>query len=554
MTSASLFFRVGTRRGVVARTRWVAPSVMLLSAVSIACSGDSAGPAHPPVASVSIRPLVDTADVPDPVVFAVTARDGSGATASGNLSFAVSDTAVAAATSVGATCRNVGTVQVTATVEGISTSATLACMGRFTVVPVLPSLFPGDTLQLDSRLATRGGTPLVPSAASPITWRSSAPAIATVSATGLVTSLAPGQADIIVQAGPTQLATALVVLPTIAGRPNREITVLEKYTSPTWFSYVNRLVRLMPDGSGIQYLTGDPDAVGYYRWSADGTKLLITDDVTGVIPYTRLEIMDADGSNRTLLDTARFIGTPVWSPDKTRIAYARGVNYEDRDIWVLNVTTLAKAALVFSTPRTEFVPEWSPDGRQLLAVHRERDFVFKGEILVWQPDGSGERVVPFPVSVARAIWSPDGKHLAVDADDGTVWITDPWGRNPVKVSPLGSAGADNCGAAQGTPWMGAAWSPNGRAASFVNCFTGEVRTVTRTGTPLTAFSPSYECCLLQSGIQMQSPWSPDGTLLINAGNVNTSAGSWLIRSATDGTSPQSLAAFLYSATFPRWRP
>ena len=153
------------------RGRFTAGATALLAA----CSSEAAAPAVPRVASVTIVPAVDTVDVPLTRAFIATARDANGNTASGSLTWQVSDTMVATSAPAGVTCRNVGNVRLTATVDGVNATADLACRGVFTVVPELPSLFPGDTLQLDVRLATRGGTTLVPLGAWPITWRRAPP-------------------------------------------------------------------------------------------------------------------------------------------------------------------------------------------------------------------------------------------------------------------------------------------------------------------------------------------------------------------------------------------
>ena len=69
--------------------------------------------------------------------------------------------------------------------------------------------------------------------------------------------------------------------------------------------------------------------------------------------------MDADGSNQTRLTTTPseqqlFVGTPVWSPDGTRIAYERagGINIMNAD-GTENVALPAVGSL-------DIDPSWQP--------------------------------------------------------------------------------------------------------------------------------------------------------------------------------------------------
>jgi hypothetical protein len=72
----------------------------------------------------------------------------------------------------------------------------------------LTTLSPGNTTQLTAAVTDIAGTPLPPSLA---TWTSRAPAVATVSSAGLVTSGAPGSAIVVATAAPG-VADSLVVM------------------------------------------------------------------------------------------------------------------------------------------------------------------------------------------------------------------------------------------------------------------------------------------------------------------------------------------------------
>ena len=75
------------------------------------------------------------------------------------------------------------------------------------VAPASKSIAPGATVQLAATVYGRNYVVLT----TPVTWSSSAPAIATVSATGLVTGVAPGSATIRATAGPKTGTSAITV-------------------------------------------------------------------------------------------------------------------------------------------------------------------------------------------------------------------------------------------------------------------------------------------------------------------------------------------------------
>ena len=105
-----------------------------------------------------------------------------------------------------------GVATVTAFAGGASgTSAILViqpAVATFALSPSALSLLPGQTTQLLADARDAAGT-VIPEPA--VQWTSSAPAIATVSATGVVTAIAPGQATITAVAD-TKSATASVVV------------------------------------------------------------------------------------------------------------------------------------------------------------------------------------------------------------------------------------------------------------------------------------------------------------------------------------------------------
>jgi uncharacterized protein YjdB len=152
-----------------------------------------------PVASVSVAPArLDL--VPGAIAsLAAIAYDASGNALSGRvLVWASSNASVAVVDGAGAvTAVAPGTATVTATSEGITGSSTVSVMrpavASIAIQPRSATIERGATVQLSVAVTDERGTPVADRAP---TWTSSNSAIAIVSASGLVTAVAPGVASI----------------------------------------------------------------------------------------------------------------------------------------------------------------------------------------------------------------------------------------------------------------------------------------------------------------------------------------------------------------------
>lgn len=168
-----------------------------------------------PVASVSITPPAATAQVGGSVQLAAVPRADDGSVLTGRA--IVWDTNAPAVATVGptgnVTAHAPGTATITATSEGISGLATLTVLQRpvdsVVVTPASATLAAGDTVRLSATLRDASGGTLQGS----VTWSSSAAAIATVDAGGLVRAVAQGAATITASAGGKSGSAAISVGP-----------------------------------------------------------------------------------------------------------------------------------------------------------------------------------------------------------------------------------------------------------------------------------------------------------------------------------------------------
>ncbi|HET7586349.1 MAG TPA: Ig-like domain-containing protein [Gemmatimonadaceae bacterium] len=153
-----------------------------------------------PVASVSVDPTSATLHPGDRLTLTATVKDADGNTLTGRTVVWSSDNPDAATVPTGSgtvTARNVGTAIISATAEGHSGSATISVVpvpvASVDVTPSSSTLTVGDAVQLTATPRDADGNAL---SGRDITWDSDNDAVATVNATGRVTTHAEGDANI----------------------------------------------------------------------------------------------------------------------------------------------------------------------------------------------------------------------------------------------------------------------------------------------------------------------------------------------------------------------
>ena len=178
-----------------------------------------------PVASVTISPSAPSVQVANIVQFTASTRDASGNSLSGRtISWSSSNTAVATISAAGvAGGVTAGTVTITATSEGVSgqTSLTVTTTAPPPPPPVATvavslgssSVTTGQSTQATAVLKDAGGNVLT---GRTISWSSSNTAVATVNASGAVTSVAAGTSKITATSeGKSGFATLTVTAPPV---------------------------------------------------------------------------------------------------------------------------------------------------------------------------------------------------------------------------------------------------------------------------------------------------------------------------------------------------
>src|SRR6266550_1447147 len=172
----------------------------------------------PPVASISVTPASSSVLVGATVQLSATTRDASNNVLTGRLvTWSSTNAGIASVNSSGLVSGvSAGTTQVTATSEGIASSATITVtaaaplpVATVTVSPTTANLQVGATVQLTATERDINNTLLT---GRVVTWSSSNIGISTVSSTGLVAAVSPGNATITATSEGKTATSAISVL------------------------------------------------------------------------------------------------------------------------------------------------------------------------------------------------------------------------------------------------------------------------------------------------------------------------------------------------------
>jgi TolB protein len=244
-------------------------------------------------------------------------------------------------------------------------------------------------------------------------------------------------------------------------------------------------------------------------------------------------IAAAGGHAGRLVAGAGWDEEPAWSPDGSRIAFARSIftagepdiGLKSLDVWTVTADGRGRRKL---TRDGSSSPDWSPDGHRLVLGRGDG-------LIVVRRDGTGMRRIVRVDDPAAPTWSPDGHRIAF-MPPGELRIVGAGGRGQRLLvrgadsswspswSPDGSriafAGRRTVEGVFVVPWRGGhtrllardyvepAWSPDGRRVAVVRQGTRKDAGLFLVGTG--GGRPER----LTRGLDTQPSWSPDGQRLV----------------------------------------
>jgi hypothetical protein len=259
-------------------------------------------------------------------------------------------------------------------------------------------------------------------------------------------------------------------------------------------------------------------------------------------------VMNTDGVGRVITSGPGNDVDPAWSPDGTRIAFARslGGHY---DVWVMNADGSGQTQLT-NGPRDERSPAWSPDGTRI-AYRGYPNATGGTAIFTMDRLGGGQGAVPHTNGGDQPAWSPDGQRIAYtatatsDPNDDRIWAIGAAGDNPVQLT-------NTPGASDRYP----AWRPGAAEIAFRRLDSAtpgrELWQIT-CGDPQCATGGTVSDLTDRLGAGRAASWSPDATSIafVSFRDADRDGEIWI--GSTTGTIPTRQLTFnTWMDDQPRW--
>jgi TolB protein len=240
----------------------------------------------------------------------------------------------------------------------------------------------------------------------------------------------------------------------------RRLTRGIKAEYPAWspngrmiaFSGACNIYVMRADGRRVRRLSRRPWRPGQLcatqpAWSPNGARIaFVKRRRSASRTYGAVYVMSAAGtavralSQRRLTTASPEDAFPAWSPDGTKIAFARDTHtgeLPEPAVYVMNANGTGQVRLRprgSDPPLMESMPDWSPDGERIaigtarLVRGQGGDQVMTSFIVVMTPSGDRQtnvtRVVENDVGDRFPAWSPDGSSIAYESNGIGVMASD----------------------------------------------------------------------------------------------------------------------------------
>jgi Tol biopolymer transport system component len=297
--------------------------------------------------------------------------------------------------------------------------------------------------------------------------------------------------------------------------------LMQREHGPVLLGNDRALWLVAPDGSEPRQLT-DAVHVIWPVWSPDRSQIAFLapdpDDPMGNVSLYRIAV---DGSTpERLVDGVSAHAAPSWSPDGTRIAYTSFAGYDPVyesgaiGVRVVDVESGEETDLTGAEYPLAFNPSWSPDGSEIAFIVKhqglgERPQHAPGDVLVINmgrsAEGEFENLTDGAVrDVWSVSWSPRGDELLLYSLFGQTWYEPP--STSIRMLNRVTGKIHQIAGIEERPTM-PVWSPDGTRFAFTSRETSIV--------VADSVASQHELDA-DEALSGEITWSPDGQALLLA--------------------------------------